>query len=397
MKQKVLITGYGIISGIGCGEVETLESLLGKRSAISTISYLETGLKDFPAAEVKKSSDELIQLAGIKAGNIYSRSFLFGIIAAQQAVKMAGCEKDLSTMGIVGSTTVGGMDLHERYIKQLATENDECLNIIPSLETADATERIATYFGIKSNVTTTSTACSSSANAIIIGARLIKNGLLDRVLVGGMDALSRFSLNGFNSIEILSPTGCCPFDKNRNGVTIGEGAAFLVLESEKAAQGRKAYGEIKGYANRNEAFHQTSSSPDGKGAFMTISDALELADLQPSDIDYINAHGTGTEVNDLSEGNAIQNIFKDNVPSVSSTKGYTGHTLAAAGAIEAVISLLAIKHQTVFPNLRLESPIDELTFIPETEVKEHKINHVVSNSFGFGGANSTLIISKVNQ
>lgn len=397
MKQKILITGYGIISGIGCGEEETLKSLLGKHSAISAISYLETVLKDFPAAEVKKSNEELIQLAGVKAGNTYSRSFLFGLIAAQQAVKMAGCEKNLSGMGLVSSTTVGGMDLHERYIKQLATEKDEYLNIIPSLETADATERIAAYFGIKSNVTTASTACSSSANAIMLGARLIKNGLLDRVLVGGMDALSRFSLNGFNSIEILSATGCRPFDKNRNGVTIGEGAAFLVLESEKAAEGKKVYGEIKGYANRNEAFHQTSSSPDGKGAFMTISDALALAGLQPSDIDYINAHGTGTEVNDLSEGNAIQNIFKDKIPPVSSTKGYTGHTLAAAGAIEAVISLLAIKHQTVFPNLRLENPIGELAFIPETEVRQHQINHVLSNSFGFGGANSTLIISRINK
>lgn len=395
MSPRVLITGYGIISGIGCGEEETLASLLSKRSAIGDVSYLNTSLKKFPVAEVKKSNEELIRIARLDPVSTYSRSFLFGLIAAHQAVKMAGCEKSFPTMGIVGATTVGGMDLNEQYFEQLTAQDSGCLDIVQSLEAADATERIASYFGIKSNVTTVSTACSSSANAIIMGARLIRNGLLDSVLVGGMDALSRFSLNGFNSIEILSPTGCRPFDKNRNGVTIGEGAAFLVLESEESAAGKKLLGELKGYANRNEAFHQTSSSPDGKGAFVTMSEALRLAGLQPNDIDYINAHGTGTEVNDISEGNAIQNIFTDRMPLVSSTKGYTGHTLAAAGAIEAVISLLSIKHQTVFPNLRLETPIGELSFTPETEIKKHEINHVVSNSFGFGGANSTLIISKI--
>lgn len=392
MSKKVLVTGYGIISGIGCGEEETLVSLLAKRSAIDKICYLETALSSYPAAEVKKSNAELVQIAQLDPSKTYSRSFLFGIIAAKQAVGMASCEKNISA--VVGATTVGGMDLNEKYYKKLIAEEEECIGIIQSFETADATERIAIHFGVKSNITTASTACSSSANAIMFGARLIKNGIADCVLVGGMDALSRFSLNGFNSIEILSPTGCRPFDKNRNGVTIGEGAAFLVLESEKHAAGKKVYGEITGYANRNEAFHQTSSSPDGKGAFMTISDALRTADLQADDIDYINAHGTGTEVNDISEANAIQAVFNDNIPPVSSTKGYTGHTLAAAGAIEAVISLMAIKNQTVFPNLRLESPIEDISFTPETEVRKHEINHVLSNSFGFGGANSTLIISK---
>ncbi len=397
MSAKVFITGYGIISGIGCGEEETYASLMEKRSAIGTVSLLQTTLKHFPVAEIKRSNKDLIEIAKLSSvnHNIYSRTFLLGLIAAQQAVQMSRCERHLPDMGIINSTTVGGMDLNELYYKDLLAGNTEHIDKIQSLECADCTERIAGYFGIKSNATTMSTACSSSANAIMTGARMIKNGMLDRVLVGGMDALSRFTINGFNSLGIVSPTGCKPFDRDRNGVTIGEGAAFLVLESEEAAARKTIYGEITGYANRNEAFHQTASSPDGSGAIMTINRALEVAGLTPKDIDYINAHGTGTQVNDLSESNAIQAVFGENVPPVSSTKGYTGHTLAASGVIEAVLAILAIKYQTVFPNLRFENKIEELSFIPETQIKNHKINHVLSSSFGFGGSNSTLIISKV--
>ena len=379
-----------MISGIGCGEEEIFRALQEKRSAIGNLTFLETALSRFPVSEVKMSNDELAHLAGLPAGKIYSRTFLLGIIAAQQAVSMAGCEAGLPLMGILGATTVGGMDLSERYYGKLIQEKE----IVQSLECADCTEQIAGYFGIKSNVMTMSTACSSSANAIMNGVRMIKNGILEGVLVGGMDALTRFTLNGFNSLEIVSPSGCRPFDRDRDGITIGEGAAFLVLESEESAAGKPVYGEITGYANRNEAFHQTASSPDGLGAVMTITRALEVAGLQPADIDYINAHGTGTQINDLSEGNALQTVFGKEIPPVSSTKGFTAHTLAAAGAIEAVLSILAIKYQVLLPNIRWENPIAELSFVPETEMKPSEIRHVLSNSFGFGGSNSTIIISK---
>ena len=394
-KIKVYITGFGVISGIGCGEEETFAALQQKRSAIGKVSFLETALNHYPVAEVKMCNKSLMRLASLPENKIYSRTFLLGIIAAQQAMQMAGLN---SAQGILGATTVGGVDLREHHYKQLMETCDNFLlkrEIISSLECADGVERIANYFNIRSNVTTMSTACSSSTNAIMTGARMICNGLADSVLAGGMDALSRFSINGFNSLEILSPTGCRPFDQQRNGVTIGEGAAFLVLESEKAAAGKKIYGEIAGYANRNEAFHQTASSPDGIGAVMTIQHALKVAGIKPKDIDYINAHGTGTQVNDLSEGMAIGTVFGENIPPVSSTKGYTGHTLAAAGAIEAVLSLLSIKKQTLLPNLGLENVMEELSFIPQMEMKETDINYVLSNSLGFGGANSALIIKNI--
>jgi 3-oxoacyl-[acyl-carrier-protein] synthase-1 len=390
--NKVFITGFGIISGIGCGEEKTFAALQQKRSAIGEVSFLKTALKSYPVAEVKICNEDLVNHASLPENKIYSRTFLLGIIAVQQAMQMAGLK---STQGILGATTVGGIDLNERYYKQLKDNPLLKRKIVSSLECADCTERIADYLNIRSNVTTMSTACSSSTNAIMTGARMLRSGLIESVLVGGMDALSRFSLNGFNSLEILSPTGCRPFDQQRNGVTIGEGAAFLVLESEKAARGKKIYGEIAGYSNCNEAFHQTSSSPDGAGVAMTMCHALDIAGIQPNDIDYINAHGTGTHINDLAEGLAIGTVFKENVPPVSSTKAYTGHTLAASGAIEAVLSLLSINKQTLLPNLGLENVMEELSFIPQKKMNKANINYVLSNSLGFGGANSSLIIKKI--
>jgi 3-oxoacyl-[acyl-carrier-protein] synthase-1 len=191
---------------------------------------------------------------------------------------------------------------------------------------------------------TVSTACSSSANAILLGTRLIKHGFLDRVVVGGTDALTLFTLNGFNSLMILDHDRCRPFDNTRNGLNLGEGAAYLVLESGDAAkkEGKKPLCEIKGYGNACDAYHQTASSPEGHGAFISMKHALDVAGLEPNDIAYINTHGTGTRNNDLSEGTAIQRLFGDNIPKCSSTKAFTGHTLGAAGAIEAVICVISL-------------------------------------------------------
>jgi len=394
-KNRVFVTGFGIVSAIGCNIDETFTSLQQKKSSFGKISFLETKLKTFPVAEVKKSNDELRVIANLPENKSYSRTFLLGIIAAQQAMQLAGLK---TAQGVLGATTVGGVDLKERnYNKLIELSGNEQIKkeIFPWLELANCTDQIANFFNIKTNVTTISTACTSSANSIMLGARMIRNGMINNVLVGGMEALSLFSLNGFNSLEILSPTGCRPFDENRNGLTIGEGAAFLVLESEKSIKGKKIYGEIIGYANRNEAFHQTASTPDGTGIAMTMRHALKTSEIKPEIIDYINSHGTGTVINDMSEGKAIGIVFGKKIPPVSSTKAYTGHTLAAAGAVEAVLSLLAIKEQVILPNLGLENVIEELPFIPQREMKNTEIKHVLSNSLGFGGANSTLIFKKV--
>jgi 3-oxoacyl-[acyl-carrier-protein] synthase-1 len=247
-------------------------------------------------------------------------------------------------------------------------------------------------------VSTISTACSSSANSIMFGARLIKHGMLDRVLAGGSDSMSKFTLNGFNTLMILDKHHCRPFDKSRTGLNLGEGAAFLVLESEESLGSRTPLCELSGYANANDAYHQTASSPDGYGPYLSMKAALETAlsvhGINPGAIGYINAHGTGTDNNDLTEGIAIERIFGDSIPPVSSTKPFTGHTLGAAAAVEAVISILSIQNKMIFPNLNFKEKIDELHFEPVKElIKGTELKHVLSNSFGFGGNDSTLIFS----
>jgi 3-oxoacyl-[acyl-carrier-protein] synthase-1 len=230
------------------------------------------------------------------------------------------------------------------------------------------------------------------------GAQLIRNNKLERVFCGGTEALSKFTLNGFNTLMILDRGHCRPFDATRNGLNIGEGAAYLVLESESAMtkRGKKPIAELKGFGNANDAFHQTASSPDGAGAFLAMKIALNSAGIKPQDVGYINAHGTATENNDLSEGLGIKRLFGDSIPLFSSTKPFTGHTLAAAGSVEAVFCLLALKEEVIWPNLNYQRIIPELNIEPLVQLKKgSKLKNVLSNSFGFGGNTSSLLLASV--
>jgi 3-oxoacyl-[acyl-carrier-protein] synthase-1 len=288
------------------------------------------------------------------------------------------------------------MDQTEKHYLQFQT-SEKYLPYIFTHDCCDNTEHIAESLGIKDYMTTISTACSSSANAIMFGARLIRHGILDRVVVGGTDALSKFTVNGFSTLKILDEKPCRPFSKDRNGLNLGEGSGFLVLEAEETAisEHRKILCELTGYANANDAYHQTASSPEGEGPYLAMKQALEMSGFNPKDIDYINAHGTGTDNNDLTEGIAIDRIFAPSIPPVSSTKAYTGHTLGAAGAIEAIFSILAIHHNLLFPNLNYTGKMDELSFEPLTKLTRGiNVRNVLSNSFGFGGNSSSLIFSK---
>ncbi len=397
MHNKVYITGLGIISAIGSNKSQCLQSLLDCKSGIEKIKFLDTVHKnDFLVGEVKFSNNDLLDLLKIpktQAKN-YTRTSLLGLYAAKEAIANAGitANDELKT-AIVSATTVGGMDVTEScYGKENAGTE-----YIKTHLCGDSTNKIADFLNIYDYRATISTACSSAANAIIHGARLLKHGVVDRVLAGGVDSLSKFTLNGFNSLMILDKEPCKPFDENRNGLNLGEGAGFIVLESSKAIEkkGDRVICKLSGYANANDAYHQTASSPTGEGAYLSMSKALEMSGLTTDDIDYINVHGTGTQNNDLSEGTAIKRIFKDKIPPFSSTKSFTGHTLAAAAAVEAVFSIMAIKEGIVYKNLNFKDTIPELNIYPELEVKKgQKINNVLSNSFGFGGNNSTLIFSK---
>lgn len=396
MRPRVFVTGMGIISAIGNGTEETLQSFRQLHSGITRLTLFPSERSNIPVAQIGYSNEELVAMAPQEGSDkTISRNTLLALIAAQQAVSSSGWKNALEKeTGAVFATTVGGMDLNEQHYLSLL-QNDLYKDFINSYDSADCGERVAGYLGIRRNITTISTACSSSANAILLGTRLIQNRKLQRVVAGGTDALTRFTLNGFHALEILSPTGCRPFDKNRNGLTIGEAAAFIVLESEEIADPRHIICEVSGYANVNEAYHATASTSEGIGAAMAMRQALECARLNASDISYINAHGTGTEINDLSEGRAIETIFGSSIPPVSSTKGFTGHTLGAAGAVEAVFSALALKNQVVLPAVNFSETMPELSFSPQTRVASENILHVMSNSFGFGGSNSTLIFSRI--
>ncbi len=399
MSKKVYITGIGIICAIGNNVQETLQSLLDEKSGIGEITLFPTMHKGIiPMAEVKMTTRALLEEAGHAGKKKFTRTALLGMKAAKEAVASAGI-RNISThkTGLVSATTVGGMDRSEDFYAAFLSDPAKGRMIdIVNHECGDSTERIADHLGISEFVTTVSTACSSSVNALMFGSNLIKTGQLDRAVVGGTDSVTRFTLNGFNTLMILDKTGCHPFDENRAGLTLGEGAAFLVLESEDVVlkENKTILAEVRGYGNANDAYHQTASSPEGTGAFLAMSKAIAMSGLQPSEIDYINVHGTGTQNNDLSEGVAMERIFGDRVPPFSSTKGYTGHTLGAAGAVEAVISILAIQHQVVFPNLGFSTPMKELHIKPVTVITNPQVRNVLSNSFGFGGNNSAVILSK---
>lgn len=222
--------------------------------------------------------------------------------------------------------------------------------------------------------------------------------MLDIVVAGGTDALTKFTLNGFNTLMILDNQYCQPFDENRRGLNLGEGAGYLVLVSEKIAASlpNKPDVVLSGYCNANDAYHQTASSPDGTGSYLAMSGALKMSGLQPSDIDYVNLHGTGTQNNDIAEGTAIKRLFEPTFPKMSSTKTFTGHTLGASGGIEAVYAVMALKHGYVYPNLRLQTPMKDLPFNVETVFQKNiSLKHVLSNSFGFGGNCSSLIFSRI--
>jgi 3-oxoacyl-(acyl-carrier-protein) synthase len=402
MSRRVFVTGIGIISAIGNDMNETLSSLIDEKTGIGEITLFDTIHKGkFPLAEVKLSNDELLKMTGNSGKKNFTRTALLGMIAAKQAMESGGI-KDPSAFrsALISATTVGGMDRSEQFYKEFLKDNRQGKLIdIVNHDCGDSTTRIAEYTGIRDFRTTLSTACSSSANSIMFGAQLIKAGLMDRVLAGGTDAVTKFTLNGFNTLMILDKERCKPFDENRNGLTLGEGAAFVVLESEEIVnrEGKKILCELTGYGNANDAYHQTASSPEGTGAFLAMQQALAMSNIQADQVDYINVHGTGTQNNDLSEGVALERLFGDKVPPFSSTKSFTGHTLGAAGAVEAVFSVLAICNKLIFPNLHFSTPMKELKIQPVTKlIKDIEVKNILSNSFGFGGNNSTLIFSKWN-
>jgi 3-oxoacyl-[acyl-carrier-protein] synthase-1 len=399
MSQRIFVAGVGVISAIGKNVAECLDSLENSRAGMGDMIYLNSVHKQkIPVAEVKMSNDDLARLSDFSKTK--SRTALLSVIAAKEALNNSGIENiQALRTGFISANSVGGMDKTEKFFAEFFFDNQKGrLRDVVDHECGSISELVADQLGIKDYITTISTACSSSANAIFFGARLIKNNILDVVVAGGADALTKFTLNGFNTLMILDEQFCQPFDENRRGLNLGEGAGYIVLVSEKVATSlkKKPSVTLSGFCNANDAYHQTASSPDGTGSYLAMQGALKKSGLQPADIDYINLHGTGTQNNDIAEGTAIMRLFDPPYPKMSSTKSFTGHTLGGSGGIEAVFSILAVEHGIIYPSLRLQTPMKELPFVPETKLtKNVKIKNVLSNSFGFGGNCTSLIFSKL--
>ncbi len=397
MDKQIVITGEGIISAIGNDKATVLASLLNGTTGIGEMQYLQSSHHELPVGEVKLSNDEMKSLLGIDAAEYVSRTTLMGEIAVRQALTEAKIDFPKKTESkrivLISGTTVGGMDITEQYFNEFET-SDAHTDCLLKHDCGSSTNDIANAFGIFDECTTISTACSSAANALILGANLIKSGQADIVVAGGTEALTRFHLNGFNSLMILDHDPCRPFDAERAGLNLGEGAAFVVLETAASAlaRGAEIHAYLTGYGNACDAFHQTASSDNGEGAYLAMKEALEMAHLKPTDIDYVNAHGTGTPNNDLCESAALKRIFADQLPPISSTKSFTGHTTSASGSIETVICLLAMQHHFIPANLRWANQI-EGGITPTLGKTECELRNVICNSFGFGGNDSSLILS----
>lgn len=398
-RDSVLITGCGIICAIGQDRKQVLESLLATRTGVGPLRYLKTGHTEFPVGEVKMSDAEMESSMGIAPGTPTTRTALMGMMAMREALDQAGLTAaDLPRTGFVDGTTVGGMDKSERYYLDFIG-NDSRDEYIGTHDCGSCSEMIADRFGRFRFITTISTACSSAANAIELAADMIRLGEADIVVAGGSECITKFHLNGFNSLMILDHGQCRPFDRDRAGLNLGEGAAYVVLESRESAlrRGVKPIAQLSGYGNACDAFHQTASSPDGEGAYLAMMKALADAGLEPADIDYINAHGTGTPNNDLSESQAMRRVFGDCMPPVSSTKSLTGHTTSASGSIEAVICILALENGFTPVNYAFENT-DEGLVVPNMKLEpDRPLRHVLCNSFGFGGNDSSLVISNVSE
>lgn len=399
--RSVYVTGLGVVSALGIGFDQNRSALRAGRSAIGYSQLLNSKWAPvLPTAELPHSTTTLFHQLRLPGELRPSRLVAMAGLALEEAL---GKDRDpvlYGQYGFINASSVGGMaDVENQYAALVDPENQdvEIARLGDLLDCGDGTEALARHFGFKAFLGTVSTACSSSANAIQLGARLIRQQMLDAVVCGGVDTLTRFTLNGFNSLKNIDRNFCRPFDADRNGLNLGEGAAYLVLESEESMKrsGRSPLAILSGFCNYNEAFHPTAPSPEGEGAYQAMQGAIAVAGLTNGDISYINAHGTATISNDLAESMAIQRVFGPAPPPFSSTKCYTGHTLAAAGAIEAVYCISSLLSDELYPTLRFETPMPEVGITPLTTMLTNTgVRHVMSNSFGFGGNNASLLFSR---
>ena len=388
--QRVAIVAAGIVSPLGFGLTETLQSLRQARDCVTPVtafSVEKTRCKT--AAQI--DDGRLLDKANRSRQDrrLHRASYMVRTALAELLERAREFEPEIAIVG----TTSGGMSFGENFYRTLGN-GGVCsaaliANYPPQKQIVDAMEK----FGINAPAQVIANACASGTNAIGHAFNAIRTGRCQRILAGGYDALSELVFVGFDSLQAATPEKCRPFDSNRSGMVLGEGAALLALEELESARshGAEILGEITGYGISTDNHHLTQPNPDGSGPRRAMEQALAQAQLEPNQVGYINAHGTATVLNDTAEGKAIAELFGD-VP-VSSTKSMMGHSLGAAGAIEAVVSLLALQDQFLPPNINFREAELSLNIVAN-EARDAQFDCAISNSFGFGGTNATIVLRR---
>ncbi len=383
---EVAITGLGILSAAGVGIDETARALRSGRSGL-------VRLERFVSPRHGNCRVGEVRGGGMGDTEGMPRTVALARVALSEALDAARLPHARERIGLVLGICVGGMPETERAVAaRLAGEAfDERVWLRHAC--ANTTHALADEFALGGVRTTISNACSSGAQALATASELLETGAVDAVVAGGVDALCRLTLNGFASLLAMDAQGCRPFDRNRAGMSLGEGAAFCVLErvADARARGADAPVLLAGFANTCDAYHATAPEPEGRGAEAAMRGALAHAGLEPGAVDYVNAHGTGTKENDSAEGRALARLFGARVPPVSSVKGVFGHTLGAAGAIEAVCCALAMTRGFLPGTVGLEEPDPGCAIEPLRASVAARPRVVLSNSFGFGGNNTVLV------
>ncbi len=410
MKRRVVVTGLGLITACGNSVNETWESLIAGKSGADFIQKFDTEKFDVKFACEVKNFDPLTLIEKREARRMGAFS-QYAIFAADEAMKHSGLVIDESNAFDIGTyigSGIGDFWAIEREHEKLLNDGPNRVSpfFIVSAIVNLAAGNVSIRFGAKGPNSATATACAAGAHAIGDSFRLIERGDADAMICGGAEsAITPMSVAGFNSMKALSKNNenpqqaSRPFDANRDGFVIGEGAGILILEELEFAKkrGAKIYAEIVGYGMTGDAFHQTSPDDTGSGAIRVMNKALKDAGITPDKIDYINAHGTSTFYNDRGETKAIKEVFGEHasIVAVSSTKSMHGHALGAAGGIEAVISIMTILEQKLPPTINYETPDPEcdLDVVPNF-ARDAKVDYVLSNSFGFGGTNACLVFKR---
>jgi 3-oxoacyl-[acyl-carrier-protein] synthase II len=398
---RVVITGAGIITALGRGWRFNAEGFRNGRVAIRPVTLFDVSRhRAKVAAEVDLSPALLATIPGGRKIHRMDRATKLLLLAAHEAWQQSGWEPS-DDLPLVLGTTSGGMTLGQDYYRQAIqtphTHRRQPTRVV-NYQAQCQGLKLMDAFGFRGSITIIANACASGANAIGHAWDLIRSGRARRVFTGGYDALSHLVFAGFDALQALSPTQCRPFDAHRDGLALGEGAAVLALETLESAKKRNAeiLGEIAGYGAATDMHHLTQPQPDGDAAFASMMAASRTARLTPGQIHYINAHGTGTPLNDSAEAAAINRwagTYAKNIP-VSSTKSGIGHLLGGAGAVEAVVCLMALREQWLPPTSTLETADPACAFPLVREPADAKLEYALTNSFGFGGANATLILRR---